>query len=78
MRATISLSEVIVRRLLTLDLLLRRVREGRDKACFEDFEEEEEEEEEELDDEDLPRAPLAHLVIACSTTEARAPRGPPA
>lgn len=78
MRATISLSELIVRRLLTLDLsLFRRISEGRDKASFEDFEEDEEDEELD-DDDDLPRAPLAHLVIACSTTEAKAPSRPPA
>jgi len=84
MRAAISLSEVMVCRLLTLDLRLRRrINEGRDAVYFEDFadndtdKEEEEEEDVELEAEDLPLALLAHLVIACSTTEARAPSRPP-
>lgn len=84
MRAAISLSEVMVCRLLTLDLRLRRrMNEGRDAVYFEDFadndtdKEEEEEEDVELEAEDLPLALLAHLVIACSTTEARAPSRPP-
>lgn len=83
MRAAISLSEVMVCRLLTLDLRLRRrMNEGRDAVYFEDFadndtDKEEEEEDVELEAEDLPLALLAHLVIACSTTEARAPSRPP-
>lgn len=83
MRAAMSLSELTVCRLLTLDLRLRRrLSEGRDKVTFEDFEDleaadDEDDDDEELED-DLPRAPLAHLVIACSTTEARTPRRPPA
>lgn len=83
MRATISLSEVMVCRLLILDLRLRRrLNDGRDAVYFEDFtdndNDDEEVEEVELEAEDLPLALLAHLVIACSTTEARALSRPPA
>jgi len=75
----------MVCRLLILDLRLRRrLNDGRDAVYLEDFtdndndDEEEEEEDVELEAEDLPLALLAHLVIACSTTEARAPSRPPA
>jgi hypothetical protein len=75
MRAAISRSELILCRLLTLNLRTRRwLSEGRSATDFEDLDEDIEEEDE---DEELPRAFRAHFVIACSTTAARAPSGPP-
>lgn len=71
-----SFSELMVSKLLTLERRLRRrPSEGRDVVSLEDFDNEEEEDD---DDEDPPLALVAHLVIACSSTEARAPSRPPA
>lgn len=74
-RATISLSETLVCRLLAFDRRLRRLWIEK-RRVFSESSEEEDDELDELDAEDL-RAPLAHLAIACSTTEASAPSPPP-
>lgn len=77
MRATISFAEGEVCELLTLDLRFRRMLcERRESTMAEDREDALDDTEEES--EDGEPFPLAHLVMACSTTAARAPSRPPA
>lgn len=55
--------------------LRRRPNEERDVVIIED--DDDDDDDEERNDVDSPFALLAHLVIACSTTKARAPSRPP-